>query len=276
MEYKTLKIEVADKVGKLILNRPEKRNAMSPQLHEDMAAALEDVRYNDDISVLIITGAGGAFCAGMDLKEFFHALKIKNPREYDRIFRMSTDWRGRTLRYFPKPTIAMINGYCFGGAFSIVEGCDLAVAADEATFGLSEINFGMFPGGSVSKSLANMLHSRDALLYAMSGRTFGGQKAAEMKLVNFSVPLKNLEAETMALARDIAAKDPAALRGCKDGYRFSLEMSWEASMSYTAAKEEAVLAAQKGGWIDSGIGDFVKGKYKPGLEAHAASVGESK
>jgi len=268
MTYRTLKIEVADKVAKLILNRPDKKNAMSPALHEDMTRALEDLRYDEDVAVVVITGAGNSFCAGMDLKEFFDDLKGKKPKEYDRIFRLATDWRGRTLRYFPKPTIAMVNGFCFGGAFSIVEGCDLAVAADEATFGLSEINFRMFPGGSVSKSLANIMHSRDALLYAMSGRTFDGKKASEMKFVNFSVPLAQLELETMKLAREIAAKDPAALRACKDGFRFSLEMSWEASISYTAAKEEEVAMAQNGEWLKSGIGDFVKGQYKPGLQGH--------
>jgi trans-feruloyl-CoA hydratase/vanillin synthase len=177
---------------------------------------------------------------------------------------MATDWRGRTLRYYPKPTIAMINGFCFGGAFSIVEGCDLAVAADEATFGLSEINFRLFPGGSVSKSLANLMRPRDALLYGLSGRTFGGKQAEQMGFVNFSVPLAQLEAETMALAREIAGKDTAALKATKDGYRFSLEMTWEASMSYTFAKENEVFVAQKGGWIEQGIGDFLEGKSKPG------------
>lgn len=270
MNYPTVKVEIVDKIAKVIFNRPDKKNAMNPQLHEDMTKALEDLRYNDEVAVLVITGAGNSFCAGMDLKEFFHALKGKNPHGYDRVFRVATEWRGRTLRYYPKPTIAMINGFCFGGAFSIVEGCDLAIAADEARFGLSEINFRMFPGGCVSKSLANTLHSRDALLYAMTGRTFDGKQAAEMKFVNFSVPLARLEAETMALASEIAAKDPAALRGCKDGYRLSLEMSWEASMSYTAAKEEEVLNAQGGAWIKSGIGDFVEGKYKPGLGGHEA------
>ena len=98
---------------------------------------------------------------------------------------MATEWRGRTLRYFPKPTIAMVNGYCFGGAFSIVEGCDLAIAADEATFGLSEINFKGFPGGAVSKSLANLLRPRDALFYALTGRRFDGKTAAEIGLVNY-------------------------------------------------------------------------------------------
>jgi feruloyl-CoA hydratase/lyase len=268
MNHETVKVEIRDKVAKVILNRPDKKNAMNPQLHRDMTQVLEDLRYDDSAAVLVITGAGNAFCAGMDLKEFFHDLKLSNPAEYDRVTRLAVDWRGRTMRYYPKPTIAMVNGFCFGGAFSIVEGTDLAIAADEATFGLSEINFRMFPGGSVSKSLANMFHSRDALFYAMTGRTFNGKKAAELKFVNYSVPLAKLESEVMTVAKEVASKDPHALRGCKDGYRFGLEMSWEASMSYTTAKENEVFVAQKGAWVESGIGDFVKGKYKPGLEGH--------
>lgn len=267
MQYKTLLVEIQDKVAKVILNRPEKRNAMSPQLHLDMTAALEDLRYNDDAAVLVLTGAGDAFCAGMDLKEFFYELKGK-PAEYDRVLRLAVEWRGRTLRQYPKPTIAMVNGYCFGGAFSIVEGCDLAVAANEAQFGLSEINFGLFPGGGVSKALANLFRPRDALLYGMSGRRFDGKKAAEIGFVNFSAPRERLEAETLALAREIAGKDPVALRACKDAYRFSLEMPWDAAMNYAVAKENEVFFQQKGAWLEQGIGDFVKGLYKPGLEGH--------
>ena len=116
MRYQTLLVEIKDKVAKVILNRPDKKNAMNPQLHMDMTSALEALRYNENAAVLVITGAGESFCAGMDLKEFFHELKSK-PDEYDRILRMAVEWRGRTLRQFPKPTIAMVNGYCFGGAF---------------------------------------------------------------------------------------------------------------------------------------------------------------
>jgi feruloyl-CoA hydratase/lyase len=264
MGYETLRVEIKDKIAKVIFNRPDKKNAMNPQLHQDMTEALERLRYDDAAAILVITGAGNAFCAGMDLKEFFQELKVKNPKEFDRYYRMATDWRGRTLRYYPKPTIAMVNGFCFGGAFSIVEGCDLAVAADEATFGLSEINFRLFPGGSVSKSLANLMRPRDALLYGLSGRPFDGKEAARIGFVNFSVPLARLEVETMALAAEIAGKDAAALKATKDGYRFSLEMSWEASMSYTFAKENEMFVAQKGGWMEQGIGEFLEGKTKPG------------
>ena len=267
MTYKTLLIEKADGVGVLTLNRPEKKNAMNPQMHEDMTAALDELRYDKDVSALVITGAGDTFCAGMDLKEVFHELKDQ-PARYDRIIRMATEWRGRTLRYYPKPTIAMINGYCFGGAFSIVESCDIAIAADEAQFGLSEINFKGFPGGAVSKSLANLLRPRDALFYGMTGRRFGGQIAKEIGFVNFSLPKAKLRDEVLAIARDIARKDPAALKATKDSYRFALEMSWEASMNYTAAKEVELAHHQEVGWKDGGVGDFVKGKFKPGLEGH--------
>ena len=193
MAYQTLRIEIKDKIARIILNRPDKKNAMNPRLHKEMTEALEKLRYDDAAAVVVITGAGNSFCAGMDLKEFFQDLKVKKPKEFDRYYRMATDWRGRTLRYFPKPTIAMVNGFCFGGAFSIVEGCDLAVAADEATFGLSEINFRLFPGGSVSKSLANLMRPRDALYYGLSGRPFNGKEAARIGFVNFSVPLARLE-----------------------------------------------------------------------------------
>ena len=267
MTYETLLVEKADKVAVVSFNRPKKRNAMNPQLHEDMTDALEALRYDDDVRVVVITGAGDAFCAGMDLKEFFADLKDK-PSEYDRIYRLAVEWRGRTLRYYPKPTIAMVNGFCFGGAFSIVEGCDLAIAAEEATFGLSEINFKLFPGGSVSKSLANLLRPRDALWYGLLGRPFDGRIAAQIGFVNMAVPLAKLRAETMQVATEIASKDPHAVRATKDGYRFALEMTWEASMSYTSAKEHDLVVRQNDAFRTEGIGDFLKGDYKPGLESH--------
>jgi trans-feruloyl-CoA hydratase/vanillin synthase len=267
MSYKTLLIEKSDGVAILTFNRPDKKNAMNPQLHEDMTAALEELRYDDAARVLILTGAGDTFCAGMDLKEVFYELRDQ-PARYDRVLRLATEWRGRTLRHYPKPTIAMVNGYCFGGAFSIVEGCDLAVAAEEATFGLSEINFKGFPGGSVSKSLANLFRPRDALFYGLTGRRFDGRTAASIGFINLAFPAAQLRAETLKLAREIAAKDPAALRATKEAYRFSLEMPWEAAMNFAMAKEEELQHRQRIGWKTEGVGDFVQGKFKPGLQGH--------
>jgi len=266
-ETKTVTVELDGSVAIVSLNRPHKRNAMSPQLHIDMAETLEKLRYDIASKVLVVTGAGESFCAGMDLKEFFVELKDK-PAEFDRIFRLATEWRYRTLRYYPKPTICMINGYCFGGAFTIVEACDLAFVAKEATLGLSEINFKHYPGGSVSKSLANLLRPRDALFLAMTGRTFKGDKAKEIGLVNDAYPATDLRREVMAIAHEIAQKDPDALQACKEGYRFSLEMSAEAALNFAAAKSDQLTLRQKDSWRSEGIGDFLEGKYRPGLGGH--------
>jgi trans-feruloyl-CoA hydratase/vanillin synthase len=267
MSEKTVTVEMDGNVAVVRLNRPHKRNAMSPQLHVDMVETLERLRYEKDARVLVITGAGESFCAGMDLKEFFVELKDK-PAEFDRIFRMATEWRSRTIRYYPKPTIAMVNGYCFGGAFAIVEGCDLAFAAKEATFGLSEINFKHYPGGSVSKSLANLFRPRDALFYAMTGRTFKGDRAAEIGFVNGAYPLADLGKEVMAVAQEIAQKDPDALQACKEGYRYSLEMTLDAAINFAGAKSDQLTMKQNDSWRSEGIGDFLTGKYRPGLGGH--------
>jgi trans-feruloyl-CoA hydratase/vanillin synthase len=266
--YETLLVNIDARVATITLNRPAKRNAMSPTLHVEMVDALEKLRYDDDARVVVITGAGPAFCAGMDLKEFFTELKDK-PHETDRMTRLAVEWRGRTLRYYPKPTIAAINGFCFGGAFSIVEGCDIAIAANEAIFGLSEINFGLFPGGAVSKSLANLLRPRDALFYGLTGRTFNGERAAEIGLVTLAVPAERLHEEVRTIATELAGKNPDALLATKEGYRHSLDMGWDAAMSYSIALQGLVTLNQNDAWRTTGIGDFLKGEYRPGLESRA-------
>lgn len=274
MSYETLRVDVENRIATITLNRPQKRNCMSPQLHREMADLLEKLRYDDSVAVVVFTGAGDAFCAGMDLKEFFFENK-ESPSRFDETFRIACEWRGRTLRYYPKTTIAMINGFCFGGAFSIVEGCDLAVAASDATFGLSEVNFKLFPGGTVSKSLANLLRPREALFYALTGRPFDGTEAARIGLVNYAVSADELRSFTRDIAEEIAQKDLAALRATKDGYRYALEMSWEASINYTLAKQtELKILQENEDWVETGIKDFLKGHYKPGLETYGRSVGD--
>jgi feruloyl-CoA hydratase/lyase len=267
-QYETIRIERDATPGVTVLtfNRPDQRNAMNPQLHEDMTAALDELWYDDVTRVLVLTGEGTAFCAGMDLKQSFLDLQDK-PKEYERMLRQAVEWRGRTLRLFPKPTIAMVNGYCFGGAFSIVESCDLAVAAESATFGLSEINFGMFPAGCVSKSLGNTLDRKTSLLYAMTGRPFDGTRAAEIGMVNYAVPGAELRANVLELAAEIARRDPEALRATKEMYLHSVQMEWDAAMSYSSARERQVSLAQNNAWLDTHLTAFANGEYKPGLGA---------
>lgn len=252
-------------VAIVVLNRPEKRNAMNSAVTQAITRTLEGLRDDPACRVVVITGAGSAFCAGMDLSEFFDADEgIGAARE--RAMRDAAEWRTRLLRQFPKPTIAMVNGHCFGGAFSIVECCDLAFADEAAKFGLSEINFRHIPAGPVSKSMASILRPRDALFYALTGRPFTGKTAAEIGLVNLAFPAADLRRETLAVAHEIAAKDPAALRLTKESYRYALEMGWDASVSYTSAKTFELIARQaEDAGRTAAVMDFRSDRLKPGL-----------
>src|SRR5439155_4278287 len=176
-----------DGITWVILNRPEKRNAMNPTMHLEMVDIISELEVDPETKVLILTGAGDSWCAGQDLREFFRNLDDK-PAERQRAGWASQEWRWRRLVYFPKPTIAMVNGFCFGGAFTPLIACDFAIADENAAFGLSEINWGIFPGGLVSRVLAEAMTYRDAMYYIMTGDPFDGKKAAEMKLINYAVP----------------------------------------------------------------------------------------
>ncbi|MBI2881771.1 MAG: p-hydroxycinnamoyl CoA hydratase/lyase [Candidatus Tectomicrobia bacterium] len=262
--YETIRLEKANGVTTVFLNRPEKKNAMSPQMHREMTEALAFLEDDDETRVVVITGSGDSFCAGQDLQKFFVELEGK-PQERRRVSRLSAEWQGVRLRLFPKPTIASINGWCFGGAFTTVASCDLAVAAEEATFGLSEVNFANFPGGLVTRALDDLLRPRDFLYYAMTGEPFDGKAAAAIGLVNFAVPRKELDAAVRRLAEKLLTKDPMALRQVKEVYKFGKQMNWEQAYAWAMAKGNELTFHQKGTWLEEGIGQFREKKYRPGL-----------
>src|SRR3954466_4070534 len=210
--WQTVRVDFEDGVAWVTLNRPENRNCMTPTLNSEMHEVLDFLEADERCGVLVLTGAGEAFSAGMDLKEYFRANQDKSAIEWARIKRVNANWQWRRLMYYPKPTIAMVNGWCFGGAFTPLVSCDLAIAAEEATFGLSEINWGIIPAGVVTKAVSQVMNQRDCLYYIMTGETFDGRKAAHMGLVNEAVPLQDLRTRTRKLARTLMEKNPTVLR----------------------------------------------------------------
>jgi trans-feruloyl-CoA hydratase/vanillin synthase len=169
--------------------------------------------------------------------------------------------------FYGKPTIAMVNGWCFGGAFTPLICCDLAIAADEAVFGLSEINWGIIPGGVVPKALSTLVNDRKSLYYIMTGEQFGGQTAVEMGLVNESVPFDQLMGRTRELAKTLLAKNPTVLRAAKISYKFVREMTWEESAEYLTAKLDQTTMVDPERGRAKGMGQFLDEKsYKPGLD----------
>ena len=261
----TVKIERDGGTTFVILNRPEKRNAMSPQLHNDMCEALDWAAEDDATKVVVVTGAGGNFCAGQDLKLFFRAID-GNPKAMRRAGLASQAWRWDKLSRFPKATIAMVHGYCFGGGFTPVIACDFAIAADDATFGLSEVNWGIIPGGLVAWAVTQTLGYRDALYYSVTGDRFDGREAAAMKFVNRSVPVERLRAETLELARKLEAKSPAAVRYTKDALRSVRGMAQDQAMDYLEAKSNALKYADPEKGREKAMRMFLDEKaFKPGL-----------
>jgi trans-feruloyl-CoA hydratase/vanillin synthase len=269
MSWQTVQVEVDDGIAWVELNRPEKRNAMNPTLNAEMVDVLLTLDADDACGVVILTGAGDAFSAGMDLKEYFREVDEQPEHVQRRVRRDANLWQWRLLRTYAKPTIAMVNGWCFGGAFTPLCACDLAVAAEEARFGLSEINWGIPPGSLVSRGLAETVGIREALLYVMTGRTFDGRKAAEMGLVNWSVPLERVRAEVEALARELLEKNPVVLRAAKLGFKHAQTMSWDTAEDYLYAKLEQSQFLDRTHGREQGLAQFLDEKsIRPGLETY--------
>jgi feruloyl-CoA hydratase/lyase len=267
--WQTVDVQVDDGIAWVTLNRPDKRNAMNPRLNAEMLEVLEAIDADDAAGVLVLTGAGDSFSAGMDLKEYFREVDEAPDHVQRKVRRDSMGWQWRLLRAYPKPTIAMVNGWCFGGAFTPLVSCDLAIAAEDATFGLSEVNWGIPPGGNVSRVLAETVGTRDALLYIMTGRTFDGRRAAEMGLVNWSVPREQLREEVEALARELLGKNPAVLRAAKVGFKHALGMSWEQAEDYFYAKLDQSRFQDAEGGRAKGMAQFLDEKsIRPGLETY--------
>ncbi|MGA2392950.1 MAG: p-hydroxycinnamoyl CoA hydratase/lyase [Candidatus Lustribacter sp.] len=266
---KNVLVEFEDGIAWVSLNRPEKRNAMNPALAYEMLEVLEALEVDERAGVLVLTGTGAAFSAGMDLKEYFRATDGMPTLERLRIYRVNAMWQWRLLAPYPKPTIAMVNGWCFGGAFTPLISCDLAIAAEDAVFGLSEINWGIIPAGIVTKAVAQVMNQRDALYYIMTGETFDGRRAKEIGLVNDAVPKEQLRERTRKLAHTLLEKNPVVLRAAKQAYKHVRDMTMENAADYLASKMDQTSFLDPANGRAEGMKQFLDEKsFKPGLGAY--------
>src|SRR2546429_1117809 len=161
-KYDFVKVRVRDGIAWTALNRPEKRNAMSPALHYEMDDALARLEVDDNVKVVVVTGEGGNFSAGQDLKKFFRELE-NNPAERKKAAAAANRWRWERLYGYDKPTIAMVHGYCVGGAFMQLLAGGFAIAGENAAFSPSEGDLGVLPGAPVAKAGAHTVVARPAL-----------------------------------------------------------------------------------------------------------------
>ena len=269
-EEDTVAYEVSGGIAWVKFNRPEKRNCMSPKLNRQMMRVLEDLEFRDDVGVLVLTGEGTAWSAGMDLKEYFRETEAQGLGAVRQTQREAYGW-WRRLRWYQKPTIAMVTGWCFGGGYGPLLACDLAFAAEEAQFGLSEINWGILPGGGATKVASELMSYRNAMYHAMMGEPIDGRKAAEWGLVNEAHPLEALEARVTEVATTLLGKNPVALKATKDAIRRVREMTYDNAEDYLVRAQEAANSYDNEGRKE-GIKQFIDEKsYKPGLGAYDKS-----
>jgi methylglutaconyl-CoA hydratase len=211
MPYQTIQLAYDARVATITLNRPDKRNAISFELIDDLLQALEEVAKSDAL-VVILTGAGKAFCSGMDLDNLKGLLgrspeqNLQDSQTMVRLF--------RALYEFPKVTIAAVNGAAIAGGTGLALLCDFTLAVPEAKFGYTEVRIGFVPA-IVSTFLLRQVGEKQARDLLLTGRLFGADEAARMGLINEILPPENLMTRARELAALLMENSPSSLRATK-------------------------------------------------------------
>ena len=214
----------------LTLNRPEAMNSLNLAMIARFEALLPEIAANDDIRVVIITGAGTAFCAGADLKEVLASQELP-PGELDFLERVCDNMMD-PLRDFPKPVIAAINGITMAGGLELAMCCDIVLASEEAKIGDAHANFGVYPGAGGAAILPRLVPHNVAKYLLFTGKTLSAKEMQTYGLVNEVVAADKLESAATALAELIAAKSPIALRRMKEVANASLDKSRDAALGH--------------------------------------------
>lgn len=219
------RISAKDHLARLTLNRPEKKNALNQGLMDELIGALRDIRDNRDIRCIVIAGAGDTFCAGMDLHEL--GERHKTPHRWDQ-----GDLREllAMMRSCPQITIAAVQGYCLGGGMVIVNGCELAVAANDAQIGMPEIIRGSYGAVATPTLFQSGVPAKTAFRVQLTGKNVSGEEAARLGLVSHAVAPMDLKKTVDDLARDIASRHPAALEHAKLSAYAALDSTYDMAL----------------------------------------------
>jgi len=254
-------MSVEDGIATITFNRPEARNAVSPEMSRGLRDSLASIEHDDKVRVVVLRGAGGTFMAGGDIKAFNKA--VQSPAaERRRLFEERIHNFHPTIymmRRMKKPIVASVAGAAAGIGVSFALACDLIIAADTAIFTLAYINIGTSPDGSSTFSLPRAVGLKKAMEIALLGDRFDAASAREIGMVNFVVPEDQLEADTVKLAQRLATQAPVALGRTKLLLNASLQSSMEAQLNDEALNFSECAATDD--WIE-GVSAFVE-KRKP-------------
>ena len=243
-----------DGVAWLTLNRPQARNALSVALMSEMEAALETLAADRQTRIVVIAGAGPAFCAGHDLRE----LRANPGRQhYEAGFAQCARLMTRIVR-LPKPVIARVHGVATAAGCQLVASCDLAVAAQDARFATPGVNIGLFCSTPMV-ALSRAVGRKPAMEMMLTGNLIGADEARQWGLINRVVPAEKLDEAVQALAREIAAKSPLTLAIGKEAFYRQAELGLDAAYAYASEVMTTNMLARD---AEEGIDAFI-GKRAP-------------
>ena len=237
-EYKTILTSVEENVGTITINRPDVRNALSTQVLGDIRGALAEFRHDDEVGVVIFTGAGDrAFAAGADINElrertFLDALASLMQAVYDEI------------EDYEKPTIAAVNGLALGGGCELAMACDIRIASENARFGQPEVNLSIIPGAGGTQRLARLVGKGKATEMILTGEIIGAEEAHRVGLVTRVISSDELVAAVRETARSIMSKGPLAIRLAKLAIRTGVETDLRTGLVIERLAQAVLLTSE--------------------------------
>ena len=238
------------RIALLTINRPDKMNALNSEVRKALFETFRQLESDDDVRVVVITGAGEkAFIAGADIAEFKDARAVEQYRS------MQAGNIYSLLEEFPKPIIAMINGYCLGGGCELSMACDIRIASDRAKLGQPEVNLGIIPGGGGTQRLPRLVGEGRAALLIMSGVLIGANEALDIGLVDSVFPPDELRDKTLEIARTIASKSPIALQAAKESILAARRMPLDEGLKFERAWFGLLFSTED---KDEGVGAFLE------------------
>lgn len=247
MEVKYIIYEKSEGIATITLNRPEALNAFSKEVIDEVLQALEDVRTDENVRVVVLTGAGEkAFSAGADIKEMkdFNALK-------GRELSLRGERLCSALEKLEKPVIAAINGYALGGGLEVAMACDLRIASEKARMGQPEINIGLIPGWGGTQRLTRLIGRTKAKELIFTGKMIDVKTAEQLGIVNMVFPAEGFREKVRQFAKELAAKAPIALKVAKELINKGADMSLNA----------AIVLEREGFSVVSLNGGFARGRF---------------
>jgi enoyl-CoA hydratase len=247
-------VEKTDRVATIRINRPDKMNALNREVRLGLLSALDELREDAEVRVAVLTGSGEkAFIAGADIAEFKGTPAVEQYRA------MQVGDIYSAVERFPKPVLAMINGFCLGGGCELAMACDVRIAGDKAKLGQPETNLGIIPGGGGTQRLPRLVGQGMAMRLIYTGELIDAARALEVGLVDEVVPQGELKDHTMELAGVIAAKSPASLQAAKESIRAAWQMPLDAGMRFEKAWFGLLFSTED---MEEGVSAFLE-KRKP-------------